>query len=296
MPFDVDAACAALGLDPAGARLSPLAAGAYHAHAVLHAGGESVVLRRCVGSQWGLRPAAQLAREYATLGALHAHAPGAGPRPLALIGELLVEELVRGRPFDYASDLAGLGASLAAVHAVPAPGHLPVVDAVAELGADGRAWLARAPASPAASLLARHGSKLLAHGPVAAATLCHTDVNPGNLVVTDEGRVRLLDWEAARGGDPAWDLAHALSPTTTCWTDDEPVVLGERERGVLLAAYLASGGDRAAVARVPALHRAVAFRALAWCLGFDEGAAPALTTRLRRLRDANFVSAVLGRA
>jgi len=295
MPIDLPAVCAALGLDAAGAHATPLATGAYHEHVVLQADGEVCVLRRCTGSQWGLEPVAQLAREHATLQALHEASPGTGPRPLALLGELLVEELVEGRPFDYATDLAGLGAALAAVHAVPAPAHLPSVDPVAALAADGLDWLERAPASEAKALLAAHAATLPEHGPPAAAVLCHTDVNPGNLLVAGDGRVRLVDWEAARGGDAAWDLAHALSPTTTCWSDDAPIVLDGRARAGLLRAYLDAGGDPDAVKRVALLHAAVVFRALAWCLGFDARAAPALAPRLRRLRDANFVTRAIGR-
>jgi len=291
MRVDLPAVCAALGLDDADARIEPLAAGAYHEHVVLHTARQAVVLRACTGSQWGLEPAAQLAREHATLTALHERSPGTGPRPRALVGDVLAEELVAGRPFDYATDLPALGAALAAVHRVPAPPHLPTVDAVAELAADGRAWLARAPASRAATLLAEHGATLPTRGPAAPAVLCHTDVNPGNLIVAPDGAVRLVDWEAARGGDAAWDLAHALSPSTTSWSDDAPVVLDDAARACLLDAYVTAGGDRGAVARVPALHAAVVFRGLAWCLGFDEAEAPALAPRLRRLRDANFVAA-----
>ncbi len=296
MRVDLPSVCAALGFDPAAARIAPLAAGAYHEHSVLRAGGEAIVLRACTGSQWGLEPEAQLAREHATLQALHAVSPGVGPRPRALVGALLAEELVLGRPFDYATDLPALGAALAGVHRVPAPAHLPTVDAVAELAADGRAWLARAPESPAATLLAEHAATLAPRGPAAGpAVLCHTDVNPGNLIVTDDGTVRLVDWEAARGGDAAWDLAHALAATTTSWSDDAPIVLDEVAREALLDGYVAAGGERAAVERVPALHAAVVFRGLAWCQGFDERAAPSLAPRLERLRDANFVAASLAR-
>lgn len=293
MDVDLQAVCAVLGLDAATARLEPLASGAYHDHDVLRAGGRGVVLRSCIGSQWGLSPVDQLAREHATLRALHASAPGAGPRPLALMGEVLAEELVEGRAFCYAKDLAGLAAVLAKVHALPAPGHLPRVDAVAELIADGRAWLARARGSDAADLLREHGAALSSHGPPAPPVLCHTDVNPGNLIVAAGGRVRLVDWEAARVGDAAWDLAHALSPTTTSWSDEDPVVLGAPERAALLDAYVAAGGDRGAVDRLGTLHAAVVFRALAWCLGFDEREVPALAARLERLRDANFVASAL---
>lgn len=105
-----------------------------------------------------------------------------------------------------------------------------------------------------------------APGARAPAVLVHTDLNAGNLVATDGG-VRLLDWEAARRGPAAWDLAHALSPTTTTWDAATSQVLGDRDADRLLDAYVEAGGSAAAVAQVGALMEAVVFRALSWCAG-----------------------------
>ncbi len=219
---DVRAVLGELGL-AAGADVSvrPLAAGAYHEHAILEVGGRDLVLRRCVRSQWGLPAREQLARERATLTQL---APtGVAPAPVALVGEapggpLLVEELVAGRPFASARDLPALGRAIALVHALR-PGHLPEVNAREALLADGGQWLdrARRGGAPAASVallrdLGRRAADGAAPGP---ASLVHTDLNAGNILVTASGACRLLDWEAARVADPAWDLAHAVSPTTT---------------------------------------------------------------------------------
>ncbi len=286
-----------------GVSLEHLAAGAYHDHHVLTIDGRPVVLRRCTGSQWGLAPAAQLAREHATLVAL---APtGLAPRPLGLLVDppLLLEELVEGRPFDYARDLPALGAALAQVHA-HAPEHLPAVDARAELLADGAAWLARARTAgtdpEAVALLAALGERVERAGPIAApAVLVHTDLNAGNLVATEHG-VRLLDWEAARRGPAAWDLAHALSPTTTRWDAATACALTQADRDALLDAYVAAGGSAGAVAQVGALLEAVVFRALSWCVGMraaplaDGTLADALErlTRPRAVADAiTFASA-----
>ena len=251
--------------------LRHLAAGAYHDHHVLTVEGADVVLRRCTGSQWGLRPAEQLAREHATLLALEP--TGVAPRPLALLGAppLLVEEHVRGRAFSYAEDLPALARALVPVHAL-APGHLPEVDARTELLEDGGRWLALAHEAgsdaEAVSLLDGLGAAAAAGpAPSSPPVLVHTDLNAGNLLVTGDGSVRLLDWEAARRGPAAWDLAHALAPTTTLWDATSARTLtAEQVRG-FLRAYEDAGGSPSVLADLDALLAPVVFRALAWCVG-----------------------------
>lgn len=282
--WPVEEVRAALGHDGPGA-LTPLAAGAYHEHVVLDG---RWVLRRCLGSQWGLPPREQLARERATLEAL---APaGVAPAPGPLVGDVLVEELVTGRPFTY-DDLPALGRALRAVHALE-PAHLPALDARAALLDDARAWLDRAPRGEATTLLRELEARVARQAsPPAPARLVHTDLNPGNLLVTADGEVRLLDWEAARRGDPAWDLAHAISATTTTWDAAARHELSREEVRAFLAAY----GDEAATRRTATLLDAVVLRALAWCLGFDDAGAPASLRRaLAHHRDPAFIAARLG--
>lgn len=274
-----------LGGEP---ELTPLARGAYHEHHVARVGERRVVLRRCVGSQWGLPPREQLAREHLTLQALAV--TGVAPEPVALLHDVLVEELVEGRPFRYPQDLPALAESLRAVHAVPPPEHLPRVDAFAELLADGDAWLARADAEAdgaAIALLRAHRERLAPPPAGAPGVLCHTDLNAGNLIVEPSGRCRIVDWEAARVGPRAWDLAHAISPTTTEWDPDAAAVLAPAD----VAAFL---GAQAGATR--ALLGAVQYRALAWVLGASaQGTADErLRHQLDRFRTAAFVTRVLG--
>ena len=271
---------ARLGLPEATpATVRPLPSGAYHRHAVLATPNDAWLLRTCTGPQWGVPAAAQLAREHGTLRALEP--TGVAPRPVALLeGDsagaraVLVEELVSGRHLDYARDMAALGAALAQVHALT-PLHLPRACARDALLADGRAWLAAAEHAgedDEAVALVRRLEAAAAAAPVAPTTLVlvHTDLNAANVLV-DRG-ARILDWDAARLGPPEWDLAHALSPTTTHWDAATSCTLDPEDCEALLDAYVAAAGDRdaarRAVARVPALLAAVAFRALAWCLGF----------------------------
>jgi thiamine kinase-like enzyme len=67
----------------------------------------------------------------------------------------------------------------------------------------------------------------LAALPRAAAVLCHSDLNPANLVVSERGLV-LLDWEYAHVAEALWDLAG-----WACNNDLEPGL-----RALLLASYL----------------------------------------------------------
>ncbi len=252
-------------------------------------GGDELVLRRCLASQWGLAPADQLAREYATLRALEA--TGVAPRPVALEltpdGPVLVEELVVGRAFDPRRDLAALMPALRRVHATPPPAALPALDPVAALREDGTNLLGRARAAGAPgdqlAALERLAAALPAPFDAGAPVLVHTDLNAGNLLVAPDGRVRLLDWEAARVGPAAWDLAHLLAPTTTLWDPATACRLDAAASSAALAAY----GAEAVTRHVAALSRPIAFRALAWVVGARaEGLAdgnPTLRAQLDRL-------------
>jgi aminoglycoside phosphotransferase (APT) family kinase protein len=258
----------------------PLATGAYHRHAVLATPGGAWLLRTCVEGEWGEAPAT-----------------GVAPKPFALVGDenaaVLVEELVAGRHLDYARDLTALGEALAQVHAL-APAHVPRACPRDVLLADGRAWLrtaADAGDDRQAVALLRRLERIAATAPrePAPSVLVHTDLNAANVLV-DCG-ARILDWEAARLGPPEWDLAHALSPTTTHWDGATACTLDLDDCGDLLDAYVAASADedaaRAAVERMPALMASVAFRALAWALGFA-----ALARRHGRALDARIADAL----
>lgn len=58
-------------------------------------------------------------------------------------------------------------------------------------------------------------------------TLIHQDVKWDNCLVTDDDRLRLIDWEIAVAGDPHWDLGSALSQYLTFWLFSIPITGSE---------------------------------------------------------------------
>jgi aminoglycoside phosphotransferase (APT) family kinase protein len=88
-----------------------------------------------------------------------------------------------------------------------------------------------------------------------AETLLHGDVRAANTLVLPEpagsaGRLRLIDWELIKWGDPAWDLGCAMADLVHFWVRGMP-----REPGL-------SPARRAAESRVPLRRIQPAFWAL----------------------------------
>ena len=73
-----------------------------------------------------------------------------------------------------------------------------------------------------------------------AETFTHWDVKWDNCLADPEGAgvLRLVDWEVAAAGDPAWDIGSALSQYLSCWLFSIPHVGSEPPaRFPALAAY-----------------------------------------------------------
>jgi Ser/Thr protein kinase RdoA (MazF antagonist) len=57
--------------------------------------------------------------------------------------------------------------------------------------------------------------------------LAHHDVKWDNVLLTSDGGVRLVDWEAAGPGDPYWDVGAALSQYLSAWLFSIPITGSE---------------------------------------------------------------------
>ncbi len=71
--------------------------------------------------------------------------------------------------------------------------------------------------------------------------LIHADMRSGNLVISEDGLVAILDWEGSRAGDPMTDLAWPCLRTWRFGADAQEVG-GFAERSALIRGYEAAGG------------------------------------------------------
>ncbi len=291
--------------DPERVTTRLLADGTYHTSVIIESGGTQVVARICRESQWGLTPLDQLRREGLVLADLAD--TGVVPRPLHLLETdppILFESYISGGPFRY-RDLESFATALAACHR-EAPLHClaflePVRPDVVLLqdGAERRRRAERGGATDASKLLAHaeHALRRRDPAPLEPPSIVHTDLIHGNLLETSAPGCAIVDWEGARLGPPAWDLAYFLSPVTLRWApaDSEPIT-PERRSDLFRVYAEAAGTDAGAVAAaVGRLLPFVAFRALCWCI--DAVTSPPgerePSNQLRSFADPSFVEATL---
>ncbi len=193
-------------------RVTPLAGGILNRSFRVREGDEDLVLKLGGDAAPGL--GASRRSEFA----MQALAAGAGlAPPVVLVGEaqgFIVSRHASGRT-PSAGDmhdtrlLARVGAWIAALHALPLPAGLAVVD----FGERAAGYLSRLQASAPGGFPGRLADELAARRaalprPVQLAA-CHHDLHHRNFI--DDGR-RLLavDWEYAGPGDPAADLASCI--------------------------------------------------------------------------------------
>lgn len=139
----------------------------------------------------------------------------------------VIEEYVAGAPFDVRQwDAAGvqaisygLGAQLRALHAVPMerfglvePNPYPAfgtfgewIDHQASRIAHGLR-IANIPVHVLPAVEERYS--LLRSTYPDVPRLCHGDTSGSNLLAMADGRLTLIDWEWARGSDPAWNIGY----------------------------------------------------------------------------------------
>jgi len=183
---------------------------------------------------------------------------GVAPNLLAQLttpeGEAVVYEAIEG--FPLAAPDAGLAAALGRLHALPAPKGFDRMDMTPEaILATGHRMLGDIAPE------ARRGLAVLVPPPPAVTAivtpaLLHRDAVVGNAIASDRG-VMLIDWQCPAIGDPAEDIAIALSPAMQVVYGKGPV-----EEAAFLDAY----PDPRVVARYLALKPLFAWRMAAYCL------------------------------
>jgi aminoglycoside phosphotransferase (APT) family kinase protein len=290
--------------------LTLLSLGAYHLNFRLTCGGQCSVVRLSRISQWGLSSDAQLTKEFATL--RDVEKSGVTPRPIDLVrGDLpmLIESYIDGKPFRYGSRLCDAAQAIAQVHRVQprcALPHLSELPPQRFLLEDGLLWLARAEARksiPSTIRLLLQAAQLLRTKPTlrmtGRAVIVHTDLTAANLLVTKDG-CAILDWEGARLGPAAWDLAYFLSPVTLRWTSAGAGLLSVEEQQAFLTAYAEAAhlNPVSLSVSVAALMPWVVFRSLAWCVGFQATADLTVAAReqLASFTDPDVVQRLLSTA
>jgi aminoglycoside phosphotransferase (APT) family kinase protein len=155
-----------------------------------------------------------------------------------LVGEGLPGRLLRDERFAHARStlVAEAAAALARIHAVQGDLGLPTLAAPDQLVLLEGVHRSFGVPVPAFELALRW---LRAHLPPAAPlALVHGDFRLGNLLVSPEGLVAVLDWELAHLGDPAEDLGWLCARPWRFGGPGEAAGLASREE--LLAAY---GGE-----------------------------------------------------
>jgi aminoglycoside phosphotransferase (APT) family kinase protein len=222
------------------------------------------------------------------------------PGPDGLHDALLVHRFVPGAPADLrevsSAARSALGACLACIHAHPRDMYTIWPSLESRSGTRRALFLDRLAAlsryASASGSLAGHVAPLVtamraapfdpAEGwEHAAFALLHGDLSVGN-ILWDAERVMLIDWEYARAGDPAEDLAYLLG--------EQP--LPEPHAAEITRAYIAAGGEPAATARLRRYLPVVTLDAALWwadyrlAQGGDPGQEPEVLARLARAAGA----------
>lgn len=275
----------ALGI-PEGAalRVRPIARGEYNVnYAFCHpVTGKHLLFRINLGSQMHL--ACQIEYEAHALELLAAS--GRTPRVLYVDGSgsyygkgVLIEEMLPGRPLDYATDLEEAARILADIHAVEVVSDCGLVRPMNPIGAlveECRSMFDVYRAWPDASeaIISSMG-KLFAHveahrthcGAPVRLHIVSTELNSGNFLINEGGRSFLIDWEKPLAAEAEQDLAHFLAPTTTFWKTD--TLLDRTSMDRFLACYCNAVGNRFDTTgvrkRVNDYMAATCLRGLTWC-------------------------------
>jgi len=140
-----------------------------------------------------------------------ASAHGLAPKPVGFFegdAPVLVYEFCEGEIWrEGVGDVARL---LRTLRDVDANGFRHVPMSPAEILAEGDAFLAKVGAEMRDKLVAARPAPFEID-PVQRSFL-HTDIGPGNIIATQDGRLVVIDWQCPAAGDPVQDMVAFLSP------------------------------------------------------------------------------------
>lgn len=248
------------------------------------ASGQKLLLRVNCGSQMHLED--QIGYEYLALKLLEKS--GRTPRPIYVDGSkellehgIMVMEFLPGRVLDYHKDMELAAACLADIHSTKIDEHTGLIhpeDPLRAILEECEAMVKTYMESPLGDeetkkrirTLLDKGWKRIEEIPVEDTYCCciNTELNSTNFLINGaDGTDYLIDWEKPLYGDPAQDLGHFLSPTTTFWKTD--VILKEEEMNQFIDAYIAKVNGRFPTAglrqRTLTFAKITCLRGITWC-------------------------------
>jgi len=187
---------------------SVLATGATSSSFKVTDGDESYVLRLAFTDAPAELPG--VVAEFAVLE--QAAAAGLTPPPVFADAErgVLLRQFVPGQvlPLKYLRDqywLSELGRLFAKLHSIET--GVPEWDPVAAVGAYSAELADTEFGERTAQIAEQAAATLSGLSPLASSYLCHNDPVHSNMLVTESGKLQLIDWEFAAAGDPCFDLA-----------------------------------------------------------------------------------------
>jgi thiamine kinase len=187
-----------------------------------------------------------------------ASVPGLAPKPVGFFdgdNPVLVYEFCEGEIWrDGVGDVARL---LRRLRDVDAAGFRQVPMSPAEILAEGDTFLTKSEPEMRDTVVAARPTPY-GIDPVQRSFL-HTDIGPGNIIVTADGRLVVIDWQCPAAGDPVQDMVAFLSPAFQILYGCEP--LTARDEAEFHAAY----SDAATKARYDRLLPFYDWRMAGYC-------------------------------
>lgn len=266
--------------------LTPLARGEYNAnYTFIHPEtSEKIVLRVNTGSQMHLEN--QIEYEFSALKMIES----SGRTPKAFFADnsrenidygVMTMEFLDGKPLDYNKELLLAAPILADIHTIrlnPDCGLIMPSEAGGAILDECDQMIEKYYQSSLSEANIRHkiegmmkkGRKILSGVPEYNGYRCciNTELNSGNFLINGMDKQNyLVDWEKPLYADPAQDLGHFLTPTTTFWKTD--VILTEEQQKNFIKEYVKSVNGRYDVEnldeRVMTFIRLNCLRGITWC-------------------------------